>query len=79
VELLPALPHLVASKRRGYKESRLTYPWKPGRLPFVAGDIRRVIGPIGALYALVLWTGNSAYLYISVSFIQMLKVNLRLH
>ena len=34
----------------------------------------RVIGPIGALYALVLWTGNSAYLYISVSFIQMLKV-----
>mmetsp|Transcript_23992 Transcript_23992/g.66668 ORF Transcript_23992/g.66668 Transcript_23992/m.66668 type:complete len:346 (+) Transcript_23992:185-1222(+) len=33
----------------------------------------RTILPIGSLYALVLWTGNSAYLYISVSFIQMLK------
>jgi hypothetical protein len=30
--------------------------------------------PIGALYALTLWLGNSAYLYLSVSFIQMLKV-----
>ena len=29
--------------------------------------------PIGALYALTLWLGNSAYLYLSVSFIQMLK------
>uniref|UniRef100_A0A061SLW6 Plastidic phosphate translocator-like protein n=2 Tax=Tetraselmis sp. GSL018 TaxID=582737 RepID=A0A061SLW6_9CHLO len=33
----------------------------------------KVVLPIGALYALVLWTGNSAYLFISVSFIQMLK------
>jgi len=31
------------------------------------------IVPIGALYALTLWLGNSAYLYLSVSFIQMLK------
>lgn len=32
--------------------------------------------PIGALYALTLWLGNSAYLYLSVSFIQMLKVGM---
>eukprot|EP00873_Tetraselmis_striata_P022470 jgi/Tetstr1/442734/TSEL_030823.t1 len=35
----------------------------------------RVIVPIAALYALVLWTSNSAYLYLSVSFIQMLKAS----
>ena len=29
--------------------------------------------PIGALYALSLWLSNSAYIYLSVSFIQMLK------
>ena len=33
---------------------------------------RRVV-PIGALYALSLWLSNSAYLYLSVSFIQMTK------
>ena len=31
------------------------------------------IMPIGALFAGTLWLGNSAYLYLSVSFIQMLK------
>ena len=35
---------------------------------------RRAIVPIGACYAITLWVGNSAYLYLSVSFIQMLKV-----
>ncbi|TYJ24725.1 hypothetical protein E1A91_A08G280900v1 [Gossypium mustelinum] len=30
--------------------------------------------PIGALYSLSLWFSNSAYIYLSVSFIQMLKV-----
>ena len=34
----------------------------------------RAIVPIGACYAITLWVGNSAYLYLSVSFIQMLKV-----
>lgn len=34
----------------------------------------RCILPIGLLFAGVLWTGNAAYLYLSVSFIQMLKV-----
>ena len=34
--------------------------------------IRRVI-PIGVLYAASLWLSNSAYLYLSVSFIQMTK------
>ena len=29
--------------------------------------------PIGALYALSLWFSNSAYIFLSVSFIQMLK------
>eukprot|EP00976_Prorocentrum_cordatum_P106685 1194503-Prorocentrum_minimum.AAC.1 len=33
----------------------------------------RAVVPIGALYAVTLWLGNTAYLYISVSFIQMLK------
>ena len=34
----------------------------------------RAIVPIGACYAITLWVGNAAYLYLSVSFIQMLKV-----
>ncbi|KAM1749699.1 hypothetical protein ACFX12_010529 [Malus domestica] len=29
--------------------------------------------PIGALYSLSLWLSNSAYIFLSVSFIQMLK------
>lgn len=32
------------------------------------------IVPVGFLFAGTLWTGNAAYLYLSVSFIQMLKV-----
>lgn len=34
----------------------------------------RAVVPISALYAATLWLGNAAYLYLSVSFIQMLKV-----
>lgn len=34
--------------------------------------VRRVM-PIGALYAASLWLSNSAYLHLSVSFIQMTK------
>ena len=34
--------------------------------------VRRVL-PIGALYAASLWLSNSAYLHLSVSFIQMTK------
>lgn len=33
----------------------------------------QAILPIGGLFALVLWLGNAAYQYLSVSFIQMLK------
>lgn len=33
----------------------------------------KAIVPIGALFAGTLWLGNAAYLYLSVSFIQMLK------
>lgn len=29
--------------------------------------------PIGTMFAMTLWLGNSAYLYISVAFAQMLK------
>ena len=36
----------------------------------------RAVVPIGACYAGTLWLGNAAYLYLSVSFIQMLKVML---
>jgi hypothetical protein len=32
--------------------------------------------PISALFAGTLWLGNAAYLYLSVAFIQMLKVSL---
>ncbi len=34
---------------------------------------RTAIVPIGVAFALVLWMGNAAYLYLSVSFIQMIK------
>ena len=33
----------------------------------------KAIVPIGACYSITLWVGNAAYLYLSVSFIQMLK------
>mmetsp|Transcript_23962 Transcript_23962/g.74959 ORF Transcript_23962/g.74959 Transcript_23962/m.74959 type:complete len:212 (+) Transcript_23962:242-877(+) len=38
-----------------------------------SSDYFRRVMPIGALYALSLWLSNSAYLYLSVSFIQMTK------
>ncbi len=41
---------------------------------FVSILPRSCILPIGLLFAGVLWTGNAAYLFLSVSFIQMLKV-----
>lgn len=34
----------------------------------------RAIVPIGALFSVNLWLGNTAYMYLSVSFAQMLKV-----
>lgn len=34
--------------------------------------VQKVV-PIGALFAVVLWMGNSAYVYLSVAFIQMVK------
>ena len=49
---------------------------KSGRVDGVKIDketyIHAVV-PIGACYAITLWVGNAAYLYLSVSFIQMLK------
>lgn len=39
--------------------------------------VSRSVLPVGALFALVLWAGNAAYMYLSVSFIQMLKVRHR--
>lgn len=36
----------------------------------------KAVVPIGACFAGTLWLGNAAYLYLSVSFIQMLKVSL---
>ena len=33
----------------------------------------RTVVPIGALFATALWLGNTAYVYLSVSFVQMLK------
>lgn len=38
-----------------------------------SADYRRRVMPIGALYAASLWLSNSAYLHLSVSFIQMTK------
>ena len=41
-------------------------------LPHLRRFVRHII-PIGALFAVVLWLGNTCYLYLAVSFIQMLK------
>ena len=51
---------------------------KSGRVAAPAMDretYMRAIVPIGGFYALTLWVGNAAYLYLSVSFIQMLKAS----
>lgn len=37
--------------------------------------VQSAIVPIGGAFAVVLWLGNAAYLYLSISFIQMLKVS----
>jgi hypothetical protein len=39
----------------------------------------RAIVPIGAAFSMSLICGNLTYLYLSVSFIQMIKVNLTIH
>lgn len=41
-----------------------------------AATYLRTIVPIGFLYAGTLWLGNAAYIYLSVSFIQMLKATM---
>ncbi|KAL4451586.1 hypothetical protein ABPG75_007248 [Micractinium tetrahymenae] len=49
---------------------------KSGKVQAISMDretYMRAIVPIGACYAVTLWVGNAAYLYLSVSFIQMLK------
>ncbi|KAK8075672.1 DMT family organic anion transporter [Apiospora hydei] len=43
------------------------------KVPMTAETYRRAIVPIGVLFSLSLICGNLAYLYLSVSFIQMLK------
>ena len=44
--------------------------------PGVSGQVfTRAIVPIGILFALSLWLANTAYVYLSVSFIQMLKAS----
>lgn len=35
----------------------------------------RAVLPIGVLFGITLWLGNAAYLHLSVSFVQMLKVS----
>ena len=43
--------------------------------PAITRDVYiEAILPIGALFAVVLWLSNAAYMYLSVSFIRMLKV-----
>ena len=46
--------------------------------PITADTYIRCILPIGLLFAGTLWTSNAAYLYLSVSFIQMLKASMPL-
>jgi hypothetical protein len=41
---------------------------------YVASVRCRCVVPISALFSGTLWLGNAAYLYLSVAFIQMLKV-----
>ena len=48
---------------------KFTKPIESMTLPVYA----KTILPVGALYAVVLWLGNGAYLYLSVSFLQMVK------
>lgn len=38
----------------------------------------RTVVPIGLLFAVTLWLGNAAYMYLSVSFVQMLKASMPL-
>lgn len=49
---------------------------RSGRVETIDMDLSTytsAIVPIGACYSVTLWVGNAAYLYLSVSFIQMLK------
>ena len=49
---------------------------RSGHVKSIGMDLKtyiQAIIPIGACYSVTLWIGNAAYLYLSVSFIQMLK------
>ena len=46
-------------------------------VPMTKDMFLRSILPIGILFSASLITSNSAYLYLSVAYIQMLKVNIR--
>ncbi|KAL0733992.1 hypothetical protein Bca4012_010202 [Brassica carinata] len=59
---------LLFLSRNPHKVFKIVEPVSMSRETY----LRSVI-PIGALYSLSLWLSNSAYIYLSVSFIQMLK------
>ncbi len=56
-------------------------PWRHGRAVMstqpsnAPHSLCRNVVPIAALFSGTLWLGNAAYLYLSVAFIQMLKVS----
>ena len=76
-----AVPQSPCGAHRGWgRGGAASHPTRslarsPARPPARLGPtLHRAIVPIGACYAGTLWVGNAAYLYLSVSFIQMLKV-----
>ena len=67
-----AQPACEGARSRGVRScggGKARLPAPPGLPP-----LAQAVVPIGLLYAGTLWLGNAAYLYLSVSFIQMLKV-----
>lgn len=65
---------LGRARRAQYGQLLARWSASPRPAPPPADTYLRTIVPIGGLYAGTLWLGNAAYLYLSVSFIQMLKV-----
>jgi hypothetical protein len=73
----PHLPQSVHAAAAAVTPTTSKLPLRCSSCCSLAGAApRRAIVPIGLCYAGTLWVGNAAYLYLSVSFIQMLKVRL---
>jgi hypothetical protein len=80
VQEMPAETYVRCAVRGGSEWRCQSHAWQLAACSHAAATLpcppcrNRCVVPIGVLFGVTLWAGNAAYLSLSVSFIQMIKV-----